>query len=101
MQTIIFKNGYFSIVIVILPVSVIILHLPPSVLSGTLTLPVSVVAKITLFVRKLPLTSPVSVVTEISNASHLSKVTSPVLLSLSNLPSEITERRLSSPLEPL
>ena len=78
------------IVISILPVSVVISHLPPLTLSGTLTRPVWDLAKNIFSESKFPLTLPVLVLTKISAASESSNFTLPVLLSIENFSEAIT-----------
>ena len=83
-------NKYYSIVILISPVSVVISHFSSAIIFGTSTFPVSLSAKITLSVSKLPVTFPVSVLTKISLASLDTNLTSPVSVSILNFSDAIT-----------
>ena len=85
-----FIDNNYTTDILIFPVSVIISHLPPLVVFGTSTRPVSVCAINTLSVRNVPVTFPVSVSTKISAASEPLNRMSPVLLLIESFSSAIT-----------
>lgn len=63
------------------PVCVLISHMPPVDVLGTLISPVEVLVINTFSESKVPVISPVFDLTEIAEASLLSNMTSPVLLS--------------------
>ena len=77
------------------PVSVVSSHLPPLVVFGTLTLPVSVSAINTLSVRSVPVMFPVSVFIDISFASQASSITLPVDLVEKDPKTESSKRVIS------
>lgn len=64
------------------PVLVVISHLPPVTVDGTLMLPVLVLVINILSVSKVPVTLPVEVLTVILLASQSLNLTLPVLLSI-------------------
>lgn len=74
-----------SIENLIFPVLVIISHLPPLVVFGTLILPVAVSVMNTLSLSRLPETFPVSVSMLSSAASHPFNSTLPVLLRMEHI----------------
>ena len=90
---------YFAILILISPVLVIISHLPPVVVLGTSTSPVSLLAINIFSERSVPLTSPVSFLTKISAASERSNSTSPVPHLILNFSVAITFFSLMSPVD--
>ena len=83
-----------------LPVDVLISHLPPVIVFGTLTLPTLVSVINTFSVSNVPETLPVLVSTKISLASEPSKITLPVLLLMWNSPVAITFVKIISPVLP-
>ena len=83
-----------------LPVDVVISHLPPDIVFGTSILPVEVFVINTLLESKLPATFPVEVFTKISVASQALKFTLPVLRLIKKLLSAITFFSVMAPVLP-
>ena len=85
----------------ILPVLVVILHLPPVTDSGTLILPVLLFVINTLGVSKLPVISPVLAFNVSSFASQLVREISPVFLEMVSTSAAMTFFRMMSPVVPV